>query len=121
MAVCPDARGVVASAYDLPWADDQFDLVLTMEVLEHLEDPQRALREIARVSRRYVIASVPNEPVWRILNMLRGAYLKDFGNTPGHVQHFSPRAFRRLLETELEIIDTCRPLPWQMALCRVPE
>jgi SAM-dependent methyltransferase len=116
----PDAHSIVASACALPWRDAQFDLVMALEVLEHLEEPQAALAEIARVSRASVIASVPNEPLWRVLNMARGAYWSDCGNTPGHVQHWGAGGFRRLLQTELEVVELRRPLPWLMALCTVP-
>jgi ubiquinone/menaquinone biosynthesis C-methylase UbiE len=110
----------VADACAQPWPDDQFDLVLALEVLEHIDDPGAALAEIARVARRAAIISVPNEPLWRVLNMARGAYLCRFGNTPGHLQHWGASSFRRLVETELEIEDMRRPLPWLMALCIPP-
>ncbi len=121
-ATCDDAHGcgVVADASRLPFSEDQFDLVIALEVLEHLPEPRLALAEIRRVSRTYLIASVPNEPLWRVLNMARGAYLSDFGNTPGHLQHWGASSFRRLLETEAEVMDMHRPLPWLMALCHMP-
>ena len=105
-----------ASIYALPFEDGAFDLCLTYEVLEHLDDPPRALSEIARVTRRYILVSVPWEPIWRVLNMVRGAYLSDWGNTPGHVQHFSRREIRKLVSTRFEIIAERRPLPSTMLL-----
>lgn len=42
---------VVATAYDIPIASGSAGTVLLLEVLEHLEDPQRALREAARLLR----------------------------------------------------------------------
>lgn len=47
------------SIYDLPFPDDAFELVLCTDLLEHLDDPHAAFRELARVSRRYVLISVP--------------------------------------------------------------
>jgi len=47
------------SIYDLPFADGRFELVLCTDLLEHLDDPQRAMNELVRVSRRWVIVSVP--------------------------------------------------------------
>ena len=58
-----------------------------------MPDPEATLAEMARVARRHLLVSVPREPLWRGLNMARGAYLRDLGNTPGHVNHWSKRAF----------------------------
>lgn len=115
---CPQAQCVVGDAQALPWPDGHFDLVLGIEVLEHVPDPARAVAEMARVSRRYIIASVPNEPLWRVLNLARGAYIAGLGNTPGHINHWGARGFRRLMERHFDIIDLTRPLPWLMALGR---
>jgi len=52
-------------------------------VLEHLPEPSTALREAARVTRRWCIFSVPHEPIWRVLNMARGAILAGVGQYAG--------------------------------------
>jgi SAM-dependent methyltransferase len=106
------------SAYKLPVESNSFDLVIACEVLEHLEDPAKALAAIDQVAKRWVLVSVPWEPTWRILNILRGKYWRSFGNTPGHVQHFSRRDFVALLSSRFEIVAIQTPLPWSMALCR---
>ncbi len=105
-----------ASVYDLPFENASFELVVCCEVLEHLSDPQRGLAEVARVSRRAVLLSTPREPLWRLLNVARAHYLRDFGNTPGHVQHFSRRALERLASRSLMILDRRTPLPWTVLL-----
>lgn len=101
-----------ASIHSLPYADASFDLVVCCEVLEHLENPAGGLAELARVARRDVLLSVPWEPTWRLLNLLRGRYWRDLGNTPGHIQHFSRRAFLGLVRGRLVIKDVRKPLPW---------
>ena len=101
-----------------PEAEAQFDLVLACEVLEHLEDPKKALFEIKRVAGKFCIISVPLEPLWRVLNLARGAYLGSLGNTPGHVQHWSAKGFRALIERYFAIEQIYYPLPWQVALCK---
>ncbi|MES1166016.1 MAG: class I SAM-dependent methyltransferase [Verrucomicrobiota bacterium] len=88
------------------------DVVIASEVLEHLQRPEAALREIGRVARRRVILSVPREPLWRVLNCARLRYLPDLGNTPGHLQHFSTRAFVALVSRWLRVVDVRTPLPW---------
>jgi ubiquinone/menaquinone biosynthesis C-methylase UbiE len=105
-----------ASVYELPFDDASFDLVLCCEVLEHLDEPRLGLAEVARVARRAVIVSTPREPLWRILNVLRGRYVRALGNTPGHVQHFGERSLVRLVEGHLRVQEVRRPIPWTMVL-----
>jgi 2-polyprenyl-3-methyl-5-hydroxy-6-metoxy-1,4-benzoquinol methylase len=105
-----------ASVYELPFETGTFDLVVCCEVLEHLDDPDAGLAEVARVARRAVIVSTPREPLWRALNVLRGKYLGDLGNTPGHVQHFGRRDLERLARRRLRLLDRCTPLPWTVLL-----
>lgn len=108
----------VGSVYDVGEGSSRFDLVVACEVFEHLEDPARALEALSRVSQRHLFVSVPREPIWRALNLARGRYLRDLGNTPGHLQHWSARAFLALLETRVDVIAVRTPLPWTQALCR---
>jgi ubiquinone/menaquinone biosynthesis C-methylase UbiE len=110
---------VAGSAYDLPFADDSFDLVSAIEVFEHLERPERALAEMARVSRRGILLSVPWEPVWRGMNMAAGRYLRSYGNTPGHINHWTRRRFVALAGTAGEVVAVRRPFPWTMVAVHV--
>jgi len=103
----------------LEFADDEFELVAATEVLEHVVAPERALAEMARVASRHLLVSVPHEPLWRALNMARGAYLKDLGNTPGHLNHWTRRSFVSLLGRHGEVVQTRSPFPWTMLLVRV--
>jgi ubiquinone/menaquinone biosynthesis C-methylase UbiE len=105
-----------ASIYELPYDDDRFELVVCCEVLEHLEHPARGLAELARVARRAVLISTPWEPVWRTMNVLRGKYVRELGNTPGHIQHFSRRGLIALARTRLTIVAKRTPLPWTVLL-----
>lgn len=95
-------------------------LVVCCEVLEHLEDTASALDTLARLSTGFVLVSVPREPLWRVLNMARLRYLGKLGNTPGHIKHWSRRAFVDMLSRRFDIVAVRSPLPWTMVLCRVP-
>lgn len=108
----------VADLYQLVPERDGAELVVCCEVLEHVPDPARALAVLASLARPHLLLSVPREPLWRILNLARGHYWSDLGNTPGHLQHWSTHGFLDLLRTEVEVIEVCTPLPWTMALCR---
>ena len=112
----PSIPFFTASIYDLPHLERSFELVVACEVLEHLDSPREALLELLRVTRRYLLLSVPREPLWRILNVLRGAYVPSFGNTPGHVNHWSRKGFLRFLEGNVQVQAVRSPLPWIMVL-----
>ena len=81
-------------------------------------DPARAVDTLAGLAQPYLLASVPREPVWRVLNLARGKYLGSLGNTPGHVNHWSRAGFLALLSRRFDRVETRTPLPWTMALCR---
>ena len=104
------------SIYALPDADASADLVIATEVLEHLDDPARALRELLRVARRHVLVSVPREPLWRALNLARATYVTALGNTPGHVQHWSRRAFTSFVGAQAPVVAVRSPVPWTVVL-----
>jgi SAM-dependent methyltransferase len=114
----PNLRFEVMPVESLSFADDTFDLVAATEVLEHLENPEAAVAEMARVARRWLLVSVPHEPLWRALNVARGAYLRDLGNTPGHLNHWTRGGFVRMLGAHGQVVQTRSPFPWTMLLVR---
>jgi len=107
------------SAEQLPFADGEFDLAAAIEVLEHVPDPERVLAEMTRVAAGHLLVSVPREPLWRALNVARGAYLRDLGNTPGHLNHWSRRGFVGLLGRYGKVVELRSPFPWTMLLVQV--
>jgi SAM-dependent methyltransferase len=106
------------SIEELPFGDASFDLVLCLEVLEHLPDPGAALAELARVARNRVVISVPHEPWFRFGSLVRGKYLGALGNHPEHVNHWNPHGLRTFLQAELEVVSLKRSFPWLIADCR---
>jgi len=115
----PNLEYRVMKAENLPFEDGEFALASAIEVLEHVPDPEHTVAEMARVSSGHLLVSVPREPLWRGLNMARGAYLRDLGNTPGHVNHWSKRSFVALLSRHGEVVEARSPFPWTMLLVRV--
>ncbi len=103
----------------LPFADDEFDVATAIEVLEHVPDPAHTVAEMARVASRWLLVSVPREPLWRGLNIARGAYIKELGNTPGHINHWSKSSFVKLLSQHGEVVQARSPFPWTMLLVRL--
>ena len=115
----PNLEYRVEEATSLSFGDGEFDVATAIEVLEHVPEPEATLSEMARVAERYLLVSVPREPIWRMLNMARGAYLGALGNTPGHLNHWSKVSFVSLLSRYGTVEEVRTPLPWTMALVRV--
>lgn len=103
--------------YDLA-EKNSADLVVCCEVLEHLEHPETGLLRLAEKAAPYAIISVPREPIWCALNFIRGAYVKDLGNSPGHIQHWSQKAFIQFVEQQFDVVSVKEPLPWTVLLVK---
>lgn len=114
----PNVTLQVGDAHALPYADDAFDVVTAIEMLEQVGDPARVLRELTRCARRAVIVSVPREPLWRALNLASGRYVRALGNSPGTCNHWSASAFRGLVAEHARIERVETPLPWTIVLAR---
>ena len=115
----PNLEFRAEEATRLSFADDEFELASAIEVLEHVPEPEATVAEMARVASRHLLVSVPREPLWRGLNMARGAYWRSLGNTPGHVNHWSKRGFVSLLSRYGTVEEARSPFPWTMLLVRL--
>ncbi|PWK54398.1 class I SAM-dependent methyltransferase [Pleionea mediterranea] len=116
---CPDVEFINSSIYNLPFKNNAFKTVFCLEVLEHLEFPDLALKELKRVSSNYLICSVPREPLWCVLNLCRLKYASKLGNTPGHINHWSSYGFKKLLGTYGKVVCVKQPIPWTVILLDV--
>ena len=114
----PVAQPVCGSVLQLPFATAAFDAVVCLEVLEHLEDPAAAVRELLRVARLAVVLSVPYEPYFRLGNLVRGKYPTQLGNHPEHIQHWNPRRFRDFLSPTGAVVEVASAFPWIVACLR---
>lgn len=107
------------SIYDLDPEAHRRSVVICCEMLEHLEDPEDGLRALRNLNADHYVFSVPREPIWRILNMARFKYLGDWGNTPGHLNHWSLNSFTKsVTENGFEIVEVLNPFPWIMVSLR---
>jgi len=106
------------SVTNLNRENGEFSCVFLLEVLEHIPDYQTALSEIFRVSNKYVVVSTPNEPLWRILNLTRGKYISNLGNTPGHINHWSRSSLVSLISNYGKIMKVFTPIPWTIVVAK---
>jgi ubiquinone/menaquinone biosynthesis C-methylase UbiE len=84
----PDmANAVVGDIAHTPYRDKEIDVVLMIDVLEHVTDPEAVLREIARIS-HYLILKVPleNSLYFKLLNLFtRGKFRERIIAQIGHI------------------------------------
>ena len=108
----------VESVYNVTAKDTGANLIICCEVLEHLTDPEKALKSLNKIASPYLLLSVPREPIWSFLNLCRGKYIASLGNTPGHIQRWSKKSFYSLVKKHFDILKIETPLPWTMILCK---
>lgn len=111
----------IASIYETPWDDNTFDAVGCFEVMEHLYEPTRALHELARVSRRYLVLSVPHEPWFCFSNAARGKNLdiRPRGSDPDHRQFWTRAAFGRFVDQVADVRYLGGSPPWTICVGQV--
>ena len=103
----------VGNIYNLAFRDNSFDLVVCTEVLEHLTEPRRALKEMIRVSKKYLILSVPNEPIFSLKNLVIGRNISRFGSSKGHINWWTIWGFVKFVKKEkIKILDSRYPFPF---------
>lgn len=111
-------RFLHGDAERLPFPDGSFDVVVAVEVMEHLRDPERGLAELGRVCRSHLVLSVPREPIFRMGNLAAGRHVRSLGNTPGHLNHWSTAGFVRFASRAGAVRAIEKPLPWTIAWVR---
>ena len=95
------------SIYNLLRDNDSFDLIVVLEVLEHLKYLWTALLEVKRVSSKYYLFSVPREPLWSLVHIHDDA---------GHIQYWTRSQFGNMISEHFTIIKRVTSFPWQIIL-----
>lgn len=95
----------------------EYDLLLMMEVLEHLKEPQKALRKIKEISSK-AIFTVPFEPFFSIFSLLSGKYLKTMGKHPDHLNFWNRKNFKNLLTEYYPDVKVLISFPWLIGVCK---
>jgi 2-polyprenyl-3-methyl-5-hydroxy-6-metoxy-1,4-benzoquinol methylase len=117
--IYPELNLKKGDVYKLDYKDNSFDLSICTEVLEHLENPTKAVEEIRRVTSKYIVFSVPNEPFFILANLLRGKYIKSFGNHPEHINHWTIKGFESFLKKQgLVVVKSRHPFAWSLVLAK---
>jgi SAM-dependent methyltransferase len=117
----PDDEFVCADLLTWSNSENRFDLVIASEVLEHLPGPERFLRRLIHFSSQHLLLTVPLEPWFRIMNLLRGRDLGRLGNHPEHVNLWGLRSFRKFVSPHVEIARAYTVFPFIIVVARPSE
>lgn len=86
----------------LPFNDNSFDYVIATEALEHISAAEKVLSEMARISKGYLLVSMPNIAFWKHrLALLGGRFPKQWVIHPmEHLRYWSVPDFKTMLEKQ---------------------
>ena len=115
--ICRSQRlpAAMGDSYNLSFRDDSVDCCLFMEVLEHLEKPERALKEIHRVLRDngLLLVLIPNDTAFVVARLLTFKF-KEARYDPGHVKRWNPRLIRDELQKHGFRVEKQMSLPFHL-------
>lgn len=109
----------IRDARDLAELGQRFDMVMMLEVLEHITDPAQMFPVLETLTTRYLLLSVPWEPFFRGLNLARGKNVRQWGNDPEHINHWGRGAFRTFVNQRFDVARTPLVFPWTMVLAEL--
>lgn len=110
---------IKGNIYRMPLKDNSYKTVIAVFVIEHLSNPKKALIECSRIAEDFVIIVVPNEPWFRLSNMIRLKYLSSWGNNPEHIQHYNQKTLYKLLKNVFDNITIKKGILSLYAICKV--
>lgn len=116
----PRATFSTGDIYNIEHDDNSFDVVIALEVMEHLHEPDKALAELARVASEYVVLSVPHEPFFCLANAARGKNLDidPRGSDPDHRNFWSRSRFGEFVSREMDVVQLTGSFPWTICVGR---
>ncbi len=113
----PEVEFIQEDASKLPFKDNQFDLVVALEILEHIPDYDKAISELKRIAKNKVIITVPWEPSFSMVSLMRGKYLKRLGRHPEHINAWNKKSFTKVIKKHgFKIKKHVIIFPWQMLI-----
>lgn len=110
----PQFKFLTADFLDLKMKNN-FDLAIMLEVLEHLNQPEKAIKTASDLSKKLLV-SVPWEPWFSWLYLLVGLNVKRLGKHPEHCQFFNPKSLQSLLKKYFEKVEIKSNWPWLVAV-----
>ena len=114
----PNTSFTEANLFDPAYDQKRYHTVMALEVLEHLFEPEKVLRRLVSMADEYVLLTVPNEPWFQLMNLVRGRDLIRLGNHPEHINHWNKATFAAFVEPYAEIVDVTTRFPFVILVAK---
>ncbi len=114
--ILPNCKFTQGDIINMPYNNNSYDLIIALEILEHLKSPELALQELKRVTNNYCLISVPLEPYFSLGNLLSGKNIKQFGKEPEHLQLWNKKQIVNLVSQYFNILSVNVSFPWTIIL-----
>lgn len=107
-----------ADLFDPTYDQKRYHTVMALEVLEHLFEPEPALKRLASLATDYILLTVPNEPWFQFMNLIRGRDFIRLGNHPEHINHWNKNLFIDFVGRHAEVVRVITRFPFIILLAR---
>ena len=93
------------NAEDTKFNDEEFDIIIMLDVLEHVRDPEKALSEVTRILRKnglfHTFIPCESHSIYWLSEKILGFHTKE--QTAGHIQRFSRKTICMKISKTMEI------------------
>ena len=114
----PSTRFVEANLFDAAFDQERYHTVMALEVLEHLFEPVKVLKRLVSLADEYLLLTVPNEPWFQLMNLVRGRDLIRLGNHPEHINHWNKETFADFVSPYAEVVSVTTRFPFVILLAK---
>ncbi|MEQ8558436.1 MAG: methyltransferase domain-containing protein [Henriciella sp.] len=112
----PEQRFTCANLFDGALDERRYDMVMSLEVLEHLFEPEKALERLVTLCSGKLLLTVPNEPWFQLANLARGRDFIRLGNHPEHINHWNAKTFAAFVGEHARVINVKTRFPFVILL-----
>jgi len=116
--VLGEEKAFVADIYEIDLPERSFDLVLALEILEHLEKPRKALKQLQKITKRNILLSVPLEPYFGFSNLLFRRKMKEIKKEESRINKWTKGKFVNLVDKYFEVEEVTISFPWLLVLAK---
>lgn len=114
----PQKNFTHANLFDAAFDSKTYHTVMALEVLEHVFEPEKVLQRLVAMSEQHLLLTVPNEPWFQLMNLVRGRDFIRLGNHPEHINHWNAGTFAEFVSPFAEVVSVKTRFPFVILTAR---